>query len=329
VCPLIKCIPNFSEGRDPKVIEAIKQRIVETPLVKLLHVDIGYDANRTVMTFAGPPQAVCDAAFNACQTATGLIDMTQQTGTHPRLGVMDVCPLVALDGITATELVPYSHTLAKRLGDYLNIPVYLYEHSSSASHRKRLEQIRKGGYENFASKMKNEEWSPDYGPSVFNAQTGTTVLGVRDLLLAFNINLNSTDVSIANRIARKIRTSGYKGSPGIFKHLKAIGWYVEKMGCAQVSTNITNFNETPAHEVYEAVKAEATNYGDKVTGSELIGLIPKAAMIAAGKFYHPDLCGEDQLIRSAIVAMGLADKQKFDPRKRILELVLNDQELSI
>jgi len=320
-------VPNFSEGRDLAVIDAIKQSIVETPGVSLLHVDTGYDANRTVMTFAGLPQAVCDAAFNACKKATELIDMTQQKGTHPRLGVMDVCPLIALAGITPADLVRYSHTLGERLGSELNIPIYFYEYSSIKSYRKRLEQIRKGGYEKFAEKMKDEVWAPDCGPTEFNKSTGATVLGVRDLLLAFNINLESTDISIANKIAKKIRTSGYKGTPGIFKNLKAIGWYVDQIGCAQVSTNITNFQETPAHEVYEAIKSEANNYGVKVTGSELIGLIPKAAIISAGKYYHSDLTDEDAIVRSAIVGMGLADKAKFNPKERILDYVLRSHDL--
>lgn len=327
VSPLIECVPNFSEGRDLYIIDSIKESITTTKGVSLLHVDIGYDANRTVMTFAGSPVAVCEAAFNACKKATELIDMTKQSGTHPRLGVMDVCPLVALAGITPKELVTYSHSLAKRLGTELDIPIYLYEYSSRQSHRKRLEQIRKGGYENFSEKMKLSDWGPDHGPAEFNKQTGATVLGVRDLLLAFNINLATDNVSIANRIARKIRSSGYKGTPGKFKHLKAIGWHVDKMGIAQVSTNITNFEETPAHIVYEAIKEEVKGYDTEVTGSELIGLIPIAAMVAAGKFYDPDLNKQDTLINKAITGLGLADKNKFVPKERILDLVLKDNGL--
>ena len=320
--PLIECVPNFSEGRDPLIINAIADSIFKTPGVSLLHVDIGYDANRTVMTFAGSPTAVCEAAFNACEVATQLIDMTQQQGTHPRLGVMDVCPLIALEGISSAELIPYSYSLGQRLGDELSIPTFLYEHSAVRAHRKRLEQIRKGGYEKFSSKMSRKDWTPDYGPTAFNKNTGATVLGVRNLLLAFNVNLDSTDVSIADRIARKIRSSGYKGVAGKFQHLKAIGWYVDKMGCAQVSTNITNFRVTPAHEVYEAIKLEATSLNAQVTGSELIGLIPEAAMIAAGKFYHPELKEPGELIKSAIAGMGMDDKKSFDPSVRILDSVL-------
>lgn len=326
--PLIECVPNFSEGRDLSIIAAIEKSILETDGVSLLHVDIGYDANRTVMTFAGAPQAVCGAAFNACKTASLLIDMSQQKGTHPRLGAMDVCPLVALNGITPRELVTHSNNLARRIGEELNIPVYLYEHSSTKPHRKRLEQIRKGGYEKFPEKILTDGWLPDFGPATFNKQTGATVLGVRDLLLAFNINLDTQDVTVANRIARIIRTSGYKGTPGKFKHLKAIGWFVDEFGCAQVSTNITNFQETPAHEVYEAIKKEASKLGVKVTGSELIGLMPLAAVEAAGNFYCKDLIESEAIIRSAIVGLGLADKQKFVPRDRILDLLLMDNELS-
>lgn len=329
VSPLIECVPNFSEGRDLKVINAIKQSIIDTKGVSFLHIDIGHDANRTVMTFAGSPEAVCEAAFNACKAAVALIDMTQQRGTHPRLGVMDVCPLVALEGISQEDLVKHSHVLGQRIGTELSVPIYLYEHSSEKPHRKRLEQIRKGGYENFADKMLDDAWVPDYGPNNFNYHTGTTVLGVRDLLLAFNVNLASTNISIANRIARKIRSSGSKGVPGTFKNLKAIGWFVDEYGCAQVSTNITNFNETAAHKVYEAIKAEANNLGVKVTGSELIGLIPLAAVVAAGKFYHPDLDEIVALTRSAIVGLGLADKKKFEPKERILEFVMKTKGLYV
>jgi len=329
VSPIIECVPNFSEGRDLKIIEAIKHSIANTDGVYLLHVDIGYDANRTVMTFAGPPEAVCEAAFNACKTASTQIDMTKQHGTHPRLGVMDVCPLVALKGVTPQELVAFSDDLARRIGEELNIPIYLYEHSSIKTHRKRLEQIRKGGYENFSDKMMDDGWVPDYGPNKFNYNTGVTVLGVRDLLLAFNINLASTDISLANHIARKIRSSGYKGVPGMFNNLKAIGWFVEEFGCTQVSTNITNFKETTPHEVYEAIKSEAVKLGVKVTGSELIGLIPSSAIVNAGKFYNSDLKEIDELTRSAIAGLGLADKEKFEPKERILELVMKSHGLSI
>lgn len=327
VSQLVECVPNFSEGRDLKVINAIKNSIVDTKGVHLLHIDIGFDANRTVMTFAGSPLAVSDAAFNACNIATQLIDMTKQTGTHPRLGVMDVCPLIALEGITSESLINYSYELAERLGSKLKIPIYLYEHSAKQSHRKRLEQIRKGGYETFASKMKRPEWVPDYGPRTFNKKTGATVLGVRDLLLAFNINLETTDVKTAQLIARKIRSSGYRGVPGTFKNLKAIGWFVEEFGCVQVSTNITDFKETPPHEVYEAIKREAENFNVKVSGSELIGLIPLAAILTAGKFYHPQGEETEELIRYAITGMGLADKNNFDPNERILDLVLRAHNL--
>lgn len=320
--PLIECIPNFSEGRDLQIIKAIEESILNTPNVRLLHVDIGYDANRTVMTFAGLPEAVCNAAYNSCKVASELIDMTKQKGTHPRLGAMDVCPFVALEGITISQLIPFIETLGKRIGNELNIPIYLYEHSSKQAYRKRLEQIRKGGYEGFTDKMKDPQWKPDFGPHEFNTSTGATVLGVRDLLLAFNINLSTTDVKVANQIARKIRTSGYKGIPGRFKSLKAIGWFVDEFNCAQVSTNITNFQETPAHEVYEEIKAEAIKHNITVTGSELIGLIPQSAVIAAGKYYHVDLQDTDAIIRSAIVGLGLADKKKFNPNERILDVLL-------
>lgn len=322
VSPLIECVPNFSEGRDPEVIKAIENSIRKTPGVKLLHVDVGYDANRTVMTFAGTPEAVCTAAYNSCKVASELIDMTKQKGTHPRLGAMDVCPFVALKGITIAQLIPHIETLGERIGKELNIPIYLYEHSSKQTHRKRLEQIRRGGYEGFTDKMKGPQWKADFGPTQFNRSTGATVMGVRDLLLAFNINLAATDVKVATQIARKIRSSGYKGTPGKFKNLKAIGWYVDELDCVQVSTNITNFQETPAHEVFEEIKAEASKLETTATGSELIGLIPQSAIMEAGKYYHNDLQETGAIIRSAIVGLGLADKKKFNPNERILDMLL-------
>lgn len=320
--PLIECVPNFSEGRDSRIIDAIADSIIKVRGVHLLHVDVGYDANRTVMTFAGSPDAVIDAAFDACRVASDLIDMSLQDGTHPRLGAMDVCPLVALAGITPQELVSHSKKLGERIGKELNIPIYLYEHSSQTAHRKRLEQIRKGGYENFFSKITEDEWKPDYGPSAFNAKSGATVLGVRDLLLAFNINLDTVDVKIANQIARAIRSSGYRGKKGMFEHLKAIGWYVNEFGCVQVSTNVTDYKLTPPHIVHDAIKKLASVDNVNVTGSELIGLMPLDAMLAAGKHYHPDLNDEETLVRSAIVGLGLADKKKFKPQERILDYQL-------
>lgn len=326
--PLIECVPNFSEGRDLNTIEQIAEAIRKVDGAELLHVDIGPDANRTVMTFAGHPQAVIDAAFNACRTASQLIDMSDQKGTHPRIGAMDVCPLVALQGITNKELLTYAEQLGNRIGQELDIPVYLYEHSSQSDHRRRLEQIRKGGYENFFDKIKQADWKPDFGPSVFNPMSGALVLGVRDLLLAFNINLDTKDVTIANNIARTIRTSGFKGKKGLYENLKAIGWYVNEFECAQVSTNITNYRLTPAHEVYQTIKALAIKEGITVTGSELIGLIPLDALLTAGKFFHTDLSGDELLVRSAIVGLGLADKKKFKPSERILDYQLKQKGLT-
>lgn len=325
---IVECIPNFSEGRDLGIIKEIQQSIIGTKGVSLLHSDIGYDANRTVLTFAGHPDAVIQAAFNAAQVATQLIDMSNQKGTHPRLGAMDVCPLVALQGVSNKELVKHSLKLGQRLGDELNIPVYLYEHSSNNPERKRLEQIRKGGYEKFGEKMLQVDWKSDFGPATFNRVTGATVLGVRDLLVAFNVSLASNDLAVARKIARTIRSSGYKGIKGQFDHLKAIAWYVDEYKCVQVSTNITNHTATPAHEVFEAIKIEAARYDVKVTGSELIGLIPLSSVMAAGNYYHPDLDDSEAIIRSAIVGLGLADKKKFKPRERILEYRLADQKLT-
>ena len=333
---LIECIPNFSEGRDLAIISAIATAIRQVEGVKLLHIDQGEAANRTVFTFVGPPKELIEAAFQAIKTASELIDMSQQTGEHPRIGATDVCPLVPLANISMEEVMQYTHQLGQRIGDALDIPVYLYENSASQPARKNLATIRSGEYEGLATKMKLSEWQPDYGPMNFNAKSGATVLGARDFLIAYNVNLNTDSVDIANEIARRVRTSGRlvtqadgtkKRIPGKLKYLKAIGWYIEEYGKAQVSMNLTNMHQTSVHHAFEACVEAAEDLGVKVTGSELIGLIPQQPLLVAGKYYSAKLgkniMDRDALISLAITSLGLAELAPFNPVERIIEQVLH------
>ncbi len=332
---LIECIPNFSEGRDPKILDAIATAIRQIEGVKLLHIDQGEAANRTVFTFVGPPKKLVEAAFQAIKTASELIDMRQQTGEHPRIGATDVCPLVPLANITMEEVMQYAQELGQRVGDALDIPVYLYENSASQPTRKNLATIRSGEYEGLAAKMKLPDWQPDYGPMTFNAKSGATVLGARDFLIAYNVNLDTDSVELANEIARTVRTSGRlvtqadgtkKRVPGKLKYLKAIGWYIEEYGKAQVSMNLTNMHETSVHHAFEACVAAAEPLGVKVTGSELIGLIPQQPLLAAGKYYSAKLGKKtndvEELITIGISVLGLNELAPFNPEDRIIEQVL-------
>ncbi len=335
---LIECIPNFSEGRDPKILAAIATAIRQTEGVKLLHIDRGEAANRTVFTFVGPPKELIEAAFQAIKTASELIDMRQQTGEHPRIGVTDVCPLVPLANITMEEVIQYAQELGQRVGDALDIPVYLYENNASQPARRNLATIRSGEYEGLAAKMKLPDWQPDYGPITFNAKSGATVLGARDFLIAYNVNLDTDSVDIANEIARTVRASGRlvtqvdgtkKRVPGKLKYLKAIGWYIEEYGKAQVSMNLTNMHETSVHHAYEACVEAAEQLGVKVTGSELIGLIPQQPLLVAGKYYSAKLGKEtkdmEEMIAIGISALGLDELAPFNPEKRIIEKLLSSQ----
>ena len=332
---LIECIPNFSEGRDPQIIAAIAAAIQQVEKVKLLHVDQGEAANRTVFTFVGPPKELIEAAFQAIKTASKLIDMSQQTGAHPRIGATDVCPLVPLSNISMEEVMRYAHQLGQRVGDELDIPIYLYENTASQPKRKNLATIRSGEYEGLAEKMKLPDWQPDYGPLTFNARSGATVLGARDFLIAYNVNLNTDNVDIANEIARRVRESGRlvqqadntkKRIPGKLKYLKAIGWYIEEYGKAQVSMNLTNIHETSVHHAFEACVEVAEQLGIKVTGSELIGLIPQQPLLAAGQYYSDKLgkniVAKEELIKLAIRSLGLEELAPFNPVERIIEQVL-------
>ena len=333
---IIECIPNFSDGKNTNTLAAIAAAIKNISGVKLLHVDCGEAANRTVFTFAGEPQVVVEAAFQAIKVAGELIDMRTQKGEHPRIGSTDVCPLVPIANITMEEVKEYAKKLGARVANELNIPVYLYEHSANFPERKNLASIRSGEYEGLVQKMKLPEWQPDFGEQ-FNANTGATVLGARDFLIAYNANLDTDSVRIANQIARAIRESGKlikkeNGEkiriPGECKSLKAIGWYIEEYGKAQVSMNLTNFKVTGIHEAYEACKNAAMKYGVRVTGSELIGLIPLKAILAAGHFYanrkgqSPAQLKEKELLQIAVEALGLAELSPFNFEERVIEYLL-------
>lgn len=332
---IIECVPNFSEGQNLKTLEAIASAIKKVVGVNLLHIDQGVAANRTVFTFAGTPKNVVEAAFQAIKTAGELIDMRQQKGEHPRIGATDVCPLVPIANISMEEVKIYADQLGQRVGEELGIPVFLYEQSAKTIQRKNLATIRSGEYEGLEAKMNLREWQPDYG-KFFNAKTGATVLGARDFLIAYNANLNTTSVGIANQIARLIRESGQmikkqNGEKvriaGQCKSLKAIGWYIEEYGKTQVSMNLTNYKITGIHQAYEACKKTAKKYGIEITGSELIGLIPLTAILDAGNFYSKEEgiienLNEKELIQLAVKKLGLAELAPFNYEERIIEYLL-------
>lgn len=330
---LIECVPNFSEGRDMAVIKSIADEIEKIDGVKLLDIDPGKATNRTVITFVGNPQAIVEAAFNAIRRAAELIDMSKHKGEHPRMGATDVCPLIPLSGITIEETIKYANQLASRVGKELGIPVYLYEYAQPDKARSNLSVIREGEYEGFSKKIKKPEWKPDYGPSEFHLRSGATVIGVRDFLVAYNVNLNTTSVRRANAVAFDVRERGRvikdeKGNdvhtPGTLKSVKAIGWYIEEYGQAQVSMNLTNVNITPVHIAFEEVCKSAQNRGMRVTGSELVGLIPLQSMLDAGKYFLKKQkrsvgVSEKELIHIAIKSLGLDDLAEFHPDKKIIE----------
>lgn len=347
--PVIECVPNFSEGRRTDVIEAIAASIRQVEGVKLLDIDPGKGTNRTVMTMAGPPELVIEAAFQAIKTASTLIDMRIHKGEHPRMGATDVCPLIPISGITMEETAEYAHRLAKRVGNELNIPVYLYESAATKPERKNLADIRAGEYEGFAEKMKDENWKPDYGPLTFNQFSGATVIGARDFLIAYNVNLNTRSERRANSIAFDIREKGRikrlgnpvtgeivrdeHGQPvreeGKLKGVKAIGWYIPEYGIAQVSMNITNIQLTSLHAAFDACVESATSRGLRVTGSELVGLIPLQVMLDAGRHYlkkqgMSPAVADHELIHIAIKSMGLDELAPFDPKKKIIEYLLEE-----
>ena len=337
---IIECVPNFSEGRDRQVIDRIAGVISGVEGVKLLNVDPGKATHRTVMTFAGSPEAVLEAAFRAIRTAAECIDMRKHHGEHPRIGATDVCPLIPVSGVTMEETVEYARQLARRVGEELHIPVYCYEHAAFTENRRNLAVCRSGEYEGLETKLKDTRWKPDFGPVDYNertASTGLTVIGARDFLIAVNFNLNTTSVRRANAISFDVREKGRKivvdgietVQPGTLRHCKAIGWFIKEYGMAQVSMNLTNLGVTPLHIAFEEVCEKALQRGIRVTGTELVGLVPKSTLVDAGRHFlrkQQRSLGlpEEEIIRMAVRSMGLDELKPFDPKTRILEYLLED-----
>jgi glutamate formiminotransferase/formiminotetrahydrofolate cyclodeaminase len=325
---LIECVPNFSEGRDLEVIRKITARIESVEGATLLHVDPGKATHRTVVTFAGAPTAVVEAAFRAIATAAETIDMRRHRGEHPRMGATDVCPLVPISGISLEETAELARQLGERVGRELGIPVYLYEAFQPDPARKNLSVIRSGEYEGLPKKLADSAWKPDFGPAEVNLRSGATVIGARDFLVAFNVNLNTTSTRRANAVAFDVRESGRgeppRNIPGTLKAVKAIGWYIEEYGIAQVSMNLTDLRVTPLHVAFDETCRAAEARGLRVTGSELVGLIPLASMLEAGRHFLRKQqrsigVSERELIRIAVRSLGLADLTPFDPAQRIIE----------
>lgn len=337
---LIECVPNFSEGRDTAVIQQITNLIASVEGVELLHVDPGKATNRTVVTFVGGPEAVIEAAFQAIKLSGELIDMRQHQGAHPRMGATDVCPLIPVSGISLEETAVWATRLAERVGRELNWPVYLYEAAQPNVARNNLSVIRSGEYEGLAEKMKLPEWKPDFGPETFDAQRGAVVIGARDFLIAYNVNLNTTSTRRANAVAFDVREAGRvlqqdgkpvldaQGQkqmvPGLLKSVKAIGWFIEEYGIAQISMNLTNMRVTPLHVAFDTVCERAAARGLRVTGSELVGLVPLQTLLDAGRYFlekqqRSTGVSEEELIRIAILTLGLSELSPFDPQERIIE----------
>ena len=346
---LIECVPNFSEGLDLSIIKQITDECEKVDGIKLLNVDPGKTTNRTVVTFVGNPQAVIDAAFNAIKKAGELIDMSKHKGEHPRMGATDVCPLIPIKNISLQQTAIYAQKLAKRVGEELNLPIYLYEEAQTNKKRSNLSEIRAGEYEGYFKKILLPEWKPDFGPQIFDEKRGATVIGARDFLVAYNINLNTTSTRRANSIAFDVREAGRvlrdgdpitgkvilnadgspKSIPGSLKSVKAIGWYIQEYGVCQISMNLTNINMTPIHIAFDEVVKKASDRGIRVTGSELIGLIPLKGMLDAGKYFLNKQkrsvgVSESELIKIAVKSMGLDELAPFNPNERIIEYVLKN-----
>ncbi len=340
---IIECVPNFSEGNDPNIIRQITDQIETVEGVRLLNVDPGKTTNRTVVTFVGSPEAVIEAAFLAIKKAGELIDMSKHKGEHPRMGATDVCPLIPIANISMEETATYAQQLAKRVGEELQIPVYLYEAAQPDKSRSNLSVIRAGEYEEFFKKIQQPEWKPDFGPAQFDVRRGGTVIGARDFLVAYNINLNTTSTRRANAVAFDVREAGRVkrengkivndangkpvNIPGSLKSVKAIGWYIEEYGIAQISMNLTNITVTPIHIAFDEVCKNADARGIRVTGSELVGLVPLQSLLDAGKYFlkkqqRSTGVSEKELIRIAVKSMGLDELGPFKPEERIIEYML-------
>ena len=340
---IVECVPNFSEGRDKSIIDAISKAISSVQGVSLLDVDPGADTNRTVYTFVGDPDAVVEAAVRSAATARGLIDMSRHSGAHPRMGALDVCPFVPVSGVTMDECVALAKRAAERMATELSVPVYLYEYAASRPERRSLADIRSGEYEALADKLARPEWKPDYGPSSFVPGWGATVVGARDFLIAYNVNLNTRDKKLANEVALAVREAGRAARdaagnilkdaagekvmvPGRLRNVRAIGWYIDSYRKAQVSINLTKYKETPLHVVYETVKEEAEKLGLSVCGSELVGLVPLEPLVEAGRYYLGRMgksagAPEPELLELAAATMGLDSVAPFDPAKKVIDYV--------
>ena len=341
---LIECVPNFSEGRDLNVIRQITDAIAAVEGVSLLDVDPGASTNRTVVTFVGSPEAAVEGAFRGIQKAAELIDMRKQKGAHPRMGATDVCPFIPVSDVSWEEAIACAQSLGKRVAAELGIPVYLYEKAAKDPARSNLSIIRAGEYEGFFEKIKQPSWKPDFGPAVFHEKAGATVIGARDFLVAYNANLNSKSVRRANSVAFDVRENGRVKTedgtpagkpvldaqgepvriPGRLKQVKAIGWYVEEYGIAQVSMNLTNIEVTPLHAAFDACAEAAAQRGMRVTGSEVVGMLPKKCLVDAGRHYlrkqkWSEGASDEDLISLAIRSMGLSELKTFDPKEKVIE----------
>lgn len=336
--PIIECVPNFSEGNDLNIIKQITDQVETVEGVRLLNVDPGKATNRTVVTFVGNPEAVIEAAFLAIKKAGELIDMSKHKGEHPRMGATDVCPLIPIANISMEETAKFAQRLAERVGMELQIPTYLYEAAQPDKSRNNLSVIRAGEYEGFFKKIKQPEWKPDFGPAEFDAKRGGTVIGARDFLVAYNINLNTTSTRRANAIAFDVREAGRNveengvkvNKPGTLKSVKAIGWYIEEYGVAQISMNLTNINTTPVHIAFDEVCKKADARGIRVTGSELVGLVPLKSLTDAGKYFlqkqqRSTGVSEKELIKIAVKSMGLDELGPFKPEERVIEYLLKNK----
>ena len=353
---LIECVPNFSEGRDLDTIRQISDAIESVDGVSLLDVDPGASTNRTVVTFVGNPEAAVEAAFRGIKKAAELIDMRKHKGEHPRMGATDVCPFIPVSNVSWEEAIACANKLGKRVGEELKIPVYLYEKAAKDKSRSNLSIIRAGEYEGFFEKIKQSEWKPDFGPAVFNEKSGATVIGVRDFLVAYNVNLNTKSVRRATSVAFDVREQGRVKTedgtpsgkpildsngeavriPGMLKHVKAIGWFVKEYGIAQVSMNLTNIEETPLHVAFDACIESAARRGLRVTGSEIVGMVPKKCLVDAGRYFlrkqrWSEGASEEELIDIAIRSMGLSELRPFDPKEKVIELKIEsaEQKLSL
>lgn len=351
---LIECVPNFSEGRDMNVINRIVEEADKIEGVRVIDVDPGKATNRTVVTLVGTPEATVEAAFQLVKKAQSLIDMRKHTGTHPRFGATDVCPLIPVSGVTMEETVEYARKLAKRIGKELNIPIFCYENAAFSEERKDLANCRAGEYEALKERISSEKWEPDFGPNVWNeavGMSGATAVSARNFLIAYNVNLNTTSTRRANAIAFDVREKGRvkkegnpltgkivkdtEGNPvnipGTLKSVKAIGWFIEEYGVAQVSMNLTDITVTSIHKAYDEVFDKALKRGIRVTGSELVGVIPLQAMLEAGKYFlrkqkRSTGVADSELIKIAVKSMGLDELGPFDPKKKIIEYILEEEE---